>query len=95
MIEALAVRFVASPWGRAIVGALALLAALAVWGRRRERQGAAKARDRIARDIQAKTERGQDAFDKTWRSPVSDDPDDFFDRLRGRDADWRRLRNLR
>lgn len=75
MIAALAIlralwALVRTPWGAGVVGALALVAALAAWGAHRERQGRAAERAQIER-------LNMEARDATFRAYRS--VDDCYD----------------
>lgn len=95
MIQAIAYRFITSTYGRYIVLGLALLSALAMWGRSKSRAGAEKARARIVDDVRARTERGRDAFHENQRQIDGLDSRALADRLRGRDDHWGRMPDLR
>lgn len=95
MIASLGFRFITSSWGRYIVIALAVLAALAAWGRSRSREGAERARTRIVEDVRSRTERGRDAFHQNQRQVDGVDSGAVAERLRGRDDHWGRMPDLR
>jgi len=95
MISTIAFRFIASSWGRYIILALAVMAALAGWGRSKRREGAREERGRIVDDVRFRTERGRDAFHENQRQVDGLDSRAIAERMRGRDGHWSRMPDLR
>lgn len=95
MISTIAFRFITSSWGRYIILALAVMTALAGWGRSKRREGAREERGRIVDDVQFRTERGRDAFHENQRQVDGLDSRAIAERVRGRDGHWSRMPNLR
>ena len=95
MISSIAFRFVTSSWGRYIILALAVMAALAGWGRSKRREGAREERGRIVDEVRSRTERGKDAFRENQRQVDGLDSRAIAERMRGRDGHWSRMPDLR
>ncbi len=95
MIGTIAFRFITSSWGRYIILALAVMAALAGWGRSKRRAGAREERGRIVDDVRFRTERGRDAFHENQRQVDGLDSRAIAERMRGRDGHWGRMPDLR
>jgi len=95
MISTIAFRFITSSWGRYIILALAVMAALVGWGRSKRREGAREERGRIVDDVRFRTERGKDAFHENQRQVDGLDSRAIAERMRGRDGHWGRMPDLR
>ena len=95
MIGSIALQLLGSPWGRYLVLALSVLAALFAFGAARERHGFKRAEDKIKEGQQRNTEDGRNAFHETTRELSGLGVDDALDRMRANDSHWRRLQGLR
>lgn len=95
MIRAIALRFITSAWGRYLLGALSILAAVTSYGRSKKRAGAAEATANHREQVLDRTERGVNAYIEKRRQAAGRSVDALIDRMRGRDSYWRRMRNLR
>lgn len=95
MIEAWAIKFITSPWGRYIILGLTVLAGLFTALRVRDRRTAKRAVNDIIQKEQRRGTEGKDAFHEKRRQNIGRDADALLDGLRSRSDDWGRVRDLR
>lgn len=95
MIGSLAYQFITSTYGRYIMLALTIFAAIVGYGRINRRRGKKEARADMIEDVRIRTERGRDAYYENQRTIDGLDSRAIADRLRKRDDVWRRLRDIR
>lgn len=95
MIGSIAFKFLSSPWGRYIVLALAVLSAIAAWGRSKRKAGQEEAIQDQVEFVRNRTERGRNAYHQNKRQADGLDSSDIVERLRGRDSHWGRMPDLR
>jgi hypothetical protein len=95
MIGTIAFKFLSSTYGRYIVLALAVLSAIAAWGRSKRKSGKEEAVQDQIEFVRDRTERGRDAYHESRRKVAGDDVSSLIDGMRSRDSHWGRLPDIR
>ena len=95
MIQAWALKFITSPWGRYIILGLTALSVIFGYLKVRDRRTERRAIREVHSEQIERGEAGKDTFHNQRREGAGRSVDALIDSLRGRDPDWERLRHLR